>query len=448
LLLAANALQMPPRPDDNAGSPKITRLDLASKSLSSLSVSSELDGSDGEIAGAPTASGFFYLSAAAQRNLPRFQYQGRDLSLLYNYVLSPLAGRLVDLLPRSVAPNTITLVGLLFMASSYVVFWYHCPFIQAFNNDFAKVPRWIFLWNCFSMILYQTFDNMDGKQARRTKSTSPLGLLFDHGCDAINSLFGSTNWMIAMALNPRQDSWGCWVLLLGPYALFFVGTWEEYHTGRLVLPIINGPNEGLLGGALLSFASFWWGPTFWQQMSWSAYLSFVFGNRLPVPTLRNADWVVWAALLGFSQECVLKISSVVRRYSWRSATSLVPFIGLFVCTWVHMVVIDDLWINLPRTFLHLVASLFVEMTTALMLAHMCRTPYQPLRWTLLPFVVLTALSLSSRFTISHDIWVGYTVASCSYLSLKTCLVVREICELLQIYCFNIVTKRAKTTKST
>lgn len=437
---------MPPRPDDSAGSAKRTRLDLDSKSPSSLSVSS-VDRIEDETAVAPTASGFFYLSAAAQRHLPKFQYQGRDLSLLYNYILSPLASRLVDLLPRTVAPNTITLVGLLFMASSYVVFWVHCPTIQSFNNNFASVPRWIFLWNCLSMILYQTFDNMDGKQARRTGSTSPLGLLFDHGCDAINSLFGSTNWMIAMALNPRQDSWECWVLLLGPYALFFVGTWEEYHTGRLVLPIVNGPNEGLLGGALLSFVSYWCGPKFWQEMSWSSYLNSALGTRLPIPILRNADWVVWAALFGFSQECVLKISAVVRRYGWRSATSLVPFIVLFLCTWVHMVVKVDLWITLPRTFLHLVASLFVEMTTELMLAHMCRTPYQPWRWTMFPFVVLTSLSWSSELSFRRDVWVWYAAASCTYLSFKTCLVIREICELLRIYCFDIVSERDGSTKS-
>ena len=34
--------------------------------------------------------------------------------------------------------------------------------------------------------LYSTFDNVDGKQARRTGSSSPLGELFDHGCDALN----------------------------------------------------------------------------------------------------------------------------------------------------------------------------------------------------------------------------------------------------------------------
>ncbi|TYI83488.1 hypothetical protein E1A91_D05G296300v1 [Gossypium mustelinum] len=45
--------------------------------------------------------------------------------------------------------------------------------------------------------LYQTFDAVDWKQARRTNSSSPLGELFDHGCDALacafeTMAFGST----------------------------------------------------------------------------------------------------------------------------------------------------------------------------------------------------------------------------------------------------------------
>lgn len=38
------------------------------------------------------------------------------------------------------------------------------------------------------------FDNLDGKQARRTKTSSPLGLLFDHGCDA------TTTFMLSQSL--------------------------------------------------------------------------------------------------------------------------------------------------------------------------------------------------------------------------------------------------------
>jgi phosphatidylglycerophosphate synthase len=32
-------------------------------------------------------------------------------------------------------------------------------------------------------------DNLDGKQARRTKTSSALGMLFDHGCDSLSMFF-------------------------------------------------------------------------------------------------------------------------------------------------------------------------------------------------------------------------------------------------------------------
>lgn len=37
------------------------------------------------------------------------------------------------------------------------------------------------------LFLYQTFDAVDGSQARRTKQSGPLGELFDHGVDAVNT---------------------------------------------------------------------------------------------------------------------------------------------------------------------------------------------------------------------------------------------------------------------
>ena len=36
-----------------------------------------------------------------------------------------------------------------------------------------------------SFMCYITLDNVDGKQARRTSNSSPLGQIFDHGMDAI-----------------------------------------------------------------------------------------------------------------------------------------------------------------------------------------------------------------------------------------------------------------------
>jgi phosphatidylglycerophosphate synthase len=39
----------------------------------------------------------------------------------------------------------------------------------------------------FGLFFYQSLDAIDGKQARRTNSQSPLGELFDHGCDSVSA---------------------------------------------------------------------------------------------------------------------------------------------------------------------------------------------------------------------------------------------------------------------
>lgn len=50
---------------------------------------------------------------------------------------------------------------------------------------FLKAPSWAYLQAALGLFLYQTLDATDGKQARRTNSASPLGELFDHGCDSM-----------------------------------------------------------------------------------------------------------------------------------------------------------------------------------------------------------------------------------------------------------------------
>jgi hypothetical protein len=42
------------------------------------------------------------------------------------------------------------------------------------------------LMSAVALWFYQTMDNLDGRQARRTKSSSPLGQLFDHGTASLS----------------------------------------------------------------------------------------------------------------------------------------------------------------------------------------------------------------------------------------------------------------------
>ena len=48
------------------------------------------------------------------------------------------------------------------------------------------------------LFIYQTLDAIDGKQARRIQCCSPLGELFDHGCDALSIGQYNLPWFIVI----------------------------------------------------------------------------------------------------------------------------------------------------------------------------------------------------------------------------------------------------------
>jgi phosphatidylglycerophosphate synthase len=86
----------------------------------------------------------------------------------------------------------------------------------------GEAPRWAYLLSAISVIAYVNLDSLDGKQARRTGSSSPLGQLFDHGCDALTvhlllaniscSMQFSCGWQNSagvLAVRPRM-SMHCW----------------------------------------------------------------------------------------------------------------------------------------------------------------------------------------------------------------------------------------------
>ena len=50
-----------------------------------------------------------------------------------------------------------------------------------------KVPQWACLLCALGLFIYQSLDAIDGKQARRTGTSTPLGELFDHGCDSLST---------------------------------------------------------------------------------------------------------------------------------------------------------------------------------------------------------------------------------------------------------------------
>ena len=105
------------------------------------------------------------------------------------------------------------------------------------------MPAWVFIFQAVAYLTYRMLDEMDGKQARRTGNSSPLGLIFDHGCDAFST---GLQCMIVSKFMLLGDSMYS-VLFVGLSCLIFhVSTLEEYYTGGLYLQVGNFISDGCL----------------------------------------------------------------------------------------------------------------------------------------------------------------------------------------------------------
>lgn len=70
-----------------------------------------------------------------------------------------------------------------------LIAFYDYDFTAATHTEDNPIPRWVFLFVSINVMVAYTLDGIDGKQARRTGTSTPLGELFDHGLDSYSSLF-------------------------------------------------------------------------------------------------------------------------------------------------------------------------------------------------------------------------------------------------------------------
>lgn len=59
--------------------------------------------------------------------------------------------------------------------------------------------------------------------------------------------------------------WAFWFCILA-FIPFHMQTWEEYYRQEMVLPVINGPSEGILMIIGLALSAYFKGAEWWQQV--------------------------------------------------------------------------------------------------------------------------------------------------------------------------------------
>lgn len=197
-------------------------------------------------------------------------------------------------LPTWLAPNLVTLIGFIPLLMSYLAVALLTPEVN------MPLPRWLALFGAFSAFWYQTFDALDGKQARRTNSSSPLGQLFDHGCDALSTM--NLHCLAIASLLPSSNMSTLWTLALLQCG-FFCAQWQERYTGVLQTNILGvfGVTEMQYSVMfMLSIVSFL-GPATHEGLM-TVYYDFPFGRM----TAGDAGVVAWTTLVAV----VLAISVV------------------------------------------------------------------------------------------------------------------------------------------
>lgn len=261
--------------------------------------------------------------------LKEYKYSGVDHSLVSRYILKPFyTNFVIHCFPMSMAPNAITLSGFAFVVANFITLLWYTPTLD------QDCPPWVYASWAIGLFLYQTFDAVDGTQARRTRQSGPLGELFDHGVDAINTTLEVLLFSAAMNLG---QGWKTVLTLFASLLTFYVQTWDEYHTHTLTLGIISGPVEGILTLCIVyALTAYFGGGSFWQQ---SMLQTIGIENYSFIPDyVYSLAWNEWYMVYGGIVLVFNTVSSalnVMKARRSRGQRTRVALLGLlpFVVTW-------------------------------------------------------------------------------------------------------------------
>lgn len=382
-----------------------------------------------------------HLTPEQLRALTEYKYRGEDRSITYKYLLSPFYSRLVHFLPLWLAPNAVTFIGFLVAILGHVILLYYAL-------DFHSLaPSWVYLFAGISLFFYMVMDNLDGKQARRTGSSSPLGHLFDHGCDALNVTISGMSMLAAVQLGPGFMSMSV-VYALGQLCAFFA-TLEEYFTGAMILREFNGPNEGILTLCMLQIVTGIAGPQFWTTPIYFSYL----GVSVPpnhilyyfcfVPTL-NA--VVGNAIAVFQHLRTRGHGLVLTVYTMLCHSASIILFGASVNGWAWLA-----WEDFERkavSIMWLSGLVLFDLISRMILATLTRAPFPffPRLLGVLMFCAGNAIAETAfavRLMDSDHLTSLALVGSSAYCAWRIWCLITQICEYLDTKCFALGKLRDK-----
>ncbi|CAG5119931.1 unnamed protein product [Candidula unifasciata] len=336
---------------------------------------------------------------------------------------------IVERIPEWWSPNALTLIGLFINVTTTLILAFYSPDCK------QAAPGWAYLLSALGLFIYQTLDAIDGKQARRTKSSSPLGELFDHGCDSISTGTVILGASITLQLGQTPG----WLMFenLAAYFLFYCAHWQTYVCGTLKFSKID-VTEGQFAiiGVYILAALF--GPQIWSEEIpvlniQLKMLPLLFSLAGAAVQLKSAFSVI------FLQGGVGKNGSTVA-----GTSTIFPILPISLVILLAFMIQQKspslLFENHPCLYLLAFGLLAAKVTNRLVVAHMTKSEMD--LWDS-GLIGPGALFLNQYFNCWFNelivlwlclLWVVFDILRYSII------VCQEICEYLQIYCFTITSR--------
>ncbi|XP_059059477.1 cholinephosphotransferase 1 isoform X3 [Achroia grisella] len=364
------------------------------------------------------------LNAAQLKRLSEHKYSCTSDSIL-DALLQPWWCWLVSKTPLWLAPNLITILGLIVNIITTLILVWYSPDAQ------QEPPRWSFALCALGVFIYQSLDAIDGKQARRTGSQSPLGELFDHGCDSISTVFIALGACIAVKLG-EYPTWMFFQCICA-MTLFYCAHWQAYVTGTLKMGRID-VTEAQYSIIAIHLVSATLGPGFWSTQ---------------MPAL-GAPWCLLMSSMCYAAQFlfVINFSSTFRvrgcgkNGSTVAGTSILSPVIPFSLVVVPAFIIfqkseSQVYENHPALYIMAFGMVAAKVTNRLVVAHMTKSEMEYYDWSLLgPSMLFLNQYFNNAIPEYYVLWLC-TIWVCIDLVRYCGQICLEICDHLKIQLFRI-----------
>ncbi|XP_057379785.1 cholinephosphotransferase 1-like isoform X1 [Daphnia carinata] len=370
------------------------------------------------------------LDTTQLKRLKEHKYSCTSSSVL-EPLLQPWWNWVVQCLPLWLAPNLITITGLILNILTSLVLVYYNP------DGKQESPRWAALLCAVGIFVYQTLDAIDGKQARRTNSSSPLGELFDHGCDSLSTVFVALAACVTVGLGTHP--WWMFFQCFTGFTLFYCAHWQTYVSGTLRFGKIDVTEAqyGIIGLHLLTFI---FGGNMWQQNL--PMLGFGWNIIVVVSVFLAQSYTFFTEYLG----CILSGGSGKNGSTIAGTSVLSPAIPLgLVIVPAYIIACkseEHIFEEHPSLYIIAFGLVIAKVTNRLVVAHMTRSEMDYLDPVLIGPALLFLNQYFNNFIQEYYVlWLCLIWAAIDlyHYCHRVCL---EICEELNIELFRISAREA------